>query len=94
MIVQGLRHLGLSVQAHQQGGLGELHLRFREGVSEGVVEPSGDFTRQLNVRYLVLSDGHSIRLVQDDVGGLEHGIADQAVIDGLLGLVHLPHLFP
>ena len=45
------------------------------------------------MRHLVLAHRHGVGLVEDDVGGLQHRVAHQAVIDRLLGLVHLPHLF-
>ena len=54
-----------------------------------MVEATHDLARQLQVRELVATDGDLVRLVERDIGRLQHGVADQAVVD-VVGL--LPHL--
>ena len=44
-----------------------------------VVEPARDLARDLDVRRLVDADGHVRRLVDQDVGGLQERIAEEAV---------------
>ena len=43
------------------------------------VEAPDDLARQLEMGGLVLADGHEVRLVDDDVGRLEDGIAQKSV---------------
>ena len=92
MIVQRLAHFLPAVQPHDQGVFGELGLRLGEGVTVAVVEAPHDLPGQLQMRHLVLANGHCVGLVQDDVRSLQHRIANQAVVDALLGFVHLADL--
>ena len=50
------------------------------------VEALGDVARQLHVLPLVVADRDDVGLVQENVGRHEHGILEQAVADGFLGL--------
>ncbi len=91
-----LAHLGRAVaQAHDPGRLGRDD-RIGQGEdgrvfrSEVVVELLGDVAGQLQVLLLVLAHRHVGRLVEQDVGGLEHGVGEQrdrgalAVLAGLV----------
>ena len=44
-----------------------------------VVEPPSKLSRQLQMGQLILSHGNKIGLVQEDVGGLQDGVAEKAV---------------
>ena len=52
-------------------------LGLRKDRSVELVEPARDFSRQLDVRHLVLADRHDLAAHHQDVGGLEHGIVEQ-----------------
>ncbi len=71
-------------------GLGvEEGLGFGEGLPEEVVEAAGDLPGELDVLHLVLPHGDGVRLVDEDVRRLEHGVQEEAGPHGLLlaGLV-------
>ncbi len=44
-----------------------------------LIEPPRDFPRQLHVRYLVFAHRNEITFVHQDVGRLQHGIAEKSV---------------
>ena len=48
------------------------------GAIEGV-EAAGDFAGELDVGDLVVADGNEVGLVEEDIGGLEEGVAEEAV---------------
>ena len=50
----------------------------RLGAVEGV-EAAGDLAGELDVGDLVLADGDEVGLVEEDVGGLEERVAEEAV---------------
>ena len=66
--------------------LGEDRLRLGERLAVAGVERADDLARQLEVGRLVLADRHERRLVDDDVGGLQDRVGEQAVVD-VVGLV-------
>ena len=70
------------------GRLGVDGLGLREGVAVAGVEGPDDLARQLQVRGLVPADGDERRLVDDDVGRLQDGVGQQAVVD-VVGLAAL-----
>ena len=45
------------------------------------------------MRQLILAYRHGVGFVKDNVGGLQHRVAHQAVVDAFLGFLQLPHLF-
>ena len=53
-------------------------LGHHERVTEAAVEAAGEIASQLEMLALVLADGHLVRLVEQDVGGLQHRIGEQA----------------
>jgi len=55
--------------------LGNQRLGDGERVSEPVVEALGQVTRHLEMLLLVVTNGHEIRPVQQDVGRHQDGIA-------------------
>lgn len=57
----------------------------REDVAKLRVEGLGRVAGQLEVLRLVLADGHKRRLVQQNVGGLEDGVSQQAETKVRLG---------
>ncbi len=63
-------------------------MRFREGeaLAEAGVPAPRDLPHQLQVLELVLPHRHERRLVQEHVGGLEHGVIEQAGGNALLAL--------
>ena len=85
-VADRLRHLPDAVGAEHGRGLGEDRLRLGERVAVAHVEGADDLARQLEVRGLVLADGHQRRLVDDDVGRLQDGVGEQAVVD-VVGLL-------
>ena len=48
-----------------------------------MVEALGDVAGHLDVLLLVLADGHEVRVVDQDVGGLEHRVGEEAVVTRL-----------
>jgi hypothetical protein len=63
-------------------GLGQGEHRVVGG-REAVVEPLTDVACQLDVVTLVLADGDLVGVVEEDVGGLQHGVVEQSDADGL-----------
>ncbi len=57
---------------------GEQRLRLDEDLAVEVVEPADDLARQLEVRHLILSHRHPVRVVDHDIGGLEQRVAEKA----------------
>ena len=49
-----------------------------EGVAEPAVEPDGEVAGELEVLALVLTHRHLVGLVDQDVGGLQHRVGEQA----------------
>ena len=82
-VAQRLAHFGLAIGARQR-------VPFHEVVGHGkqlavlVIEATRDLARDLDVRLVVLAHRHQMRLRQEDVGGLEHRIAQQPERDRLL----------
>ena len=85
-VADRLRHLPDAVGAEDGRRLGEDRLRLGERVAVAGVEGADDLARQLEVRRLVLADRHERRLVDDDVGRLQDGVGEQAVVD-VVGLL-------
>ena len=57
---------------------GEGRLRDDERVAEAVVEPDRDVARQLDVLALVVADGDLVGVVEEDVGGHQHRVVEEA----------------
>ena len=80
VVAVALRHL-LAVEARhhrrlfEDVGVGDL-----EDLAELIVELGGDVAGDLDVLLLVLPHRHQVGQVDEDVGRLEHGIGEQAVI--------------
>ena len=49
-----------------------------EGLAEAGVEPMGQVAAELHVLPLVLSHRHAVRLVEEDVRGLQDRVGEQA----------------
>ena len=90
-VAVALAHLA-SVQSRQSPGLREQHLRFGEHRTVKAVEPPDDLPGQLHVRRLIRPHGNPVSLVHDDVGRLQHRIAEKTV-GGQVPLAELPQLF-
>ena len=73
-----LRHLA-AVGPRDALGLGEQRLRLREDLAVQVVEAAHDLPRDLDVGRLVLAHRDRVGLVDDDVGGLQQRVAEEAV---------------
>ena len=77
---------------------GERRLRDDERVAEVVVEPDRDVARELDVLALVVADRDLVGVVEEDVGGHQHRVVEQADAHGLLAvgllleLRHAPQL--
>ncbi len=69
---------------HPRAGGGDHRLGDHEGFAEASVEPLRDVTGQLDVLALVVADRHPIRVVQEDVGGLQRRVGEQPGGDELL----------
>ena len=72
-----------------RGVVENMRARLGEGLAEAGVEAARDLARQLEVLRLVLADRHLARLVEQDVGRLQHRIGEQPGVDVvgvLLGL--------
>ena len=66
------------LEIHDPGThLGESRLGNHQGVPEPVVEPDGQFTGQLEVLALVVSDRYPFGVVEQDVGALEDRVGEQ-----------------
>ena len=63
---------------------GDRRLRHHEDVAEAAVEPDGHIACQLEVLALVIADRDPLSVVEDDIGGLQHGIGEQPDPDRLL----------
>ena len=87
-VADRLAHLPDAVGAEDDRRLGVDRLRLGERVAVAGVERADDLARQLEVGGLVLADRHERRLVDDDVGGLQDRIGEQAVVD-VVGLAAL-----
>ena len=78
-VAEALAHLGLAVEADQRRDVADQGVRDREGLAVELVEAAGDLAGDLEVRGLVLADRHEVAADDQDVGGLEDRVAEQAV---------------
>ena len=71
---------------HSRTGCGCHGLRNDEGLSESVIEAQGNIASDLDVLPLIVSDRNFLRVVQEDVCGLERGVGEESSRDevGLL----------
>ena len=92
VLVVGLGHLGGAVQS------GDLHELAAEVVGHGqlevfvlvdVVEPLREVTGHLEVLLLVFAHGHHVGVVEQNVGGHQHGVGEQAGVDVVGLAAHL-----
>ena len=85
----GFAHLGVRlVQAHDPGPLlGDVGLRHPEDLAIDVVEAVGNVPADLHMLLLVLPHRDEIRLVEQDIGGHQAGVGEEAGVDvvGVLG---------
>ena len=63
MIVERLGHFARAIDAHNAGKVGQTGLWHRKGLAEAAVEAAGNLARQLEMRQLILTNGHGRRLV-------------------------------
>src|SRR5207247_2499831 len=77
-VAVALAHLA-AVGAGDPGRVGEQRLRLGEGLAVGRIEAARDLARELDVRRLVDPDRHAPRLVHEDVGRLQHRVAEEPV---------------
>ena len=79
------------VEAHDaRADGGQAGVGHDEGFAVERIEALGDVAGQFQVLRLVVAHGHDAGLVEQDVGGHEHGVLQQSVADGfLLGGLHL-----
>ena len=82
-VAVALAHLPV-VEARQPRRRREQRLRLDEHLAVEVVEPPDDLARELEVRHLILADRHEVRVVDDDVGGLQQRIAEEAEVRQIL----------
>ena len=82
-VAERLAHLALAVGAGQRVSLHQV-VGDREDLAVEVVEAAGDLAGDLDVRLVVLADRHQVGARQQDVGGLEHRVAQQPQRDRLL----------
>ena len=61
-----------------------------ERVAERVVEADRDVAGELDVLALVVADGHLVGVVEEDVGGHQHRVVEQADGHRLLALATSP----
>ena len=72
-VAGALAHLAHAIGAEDDRGVRVDRLRLGEDRPVAAVEGAHDLAAQLEVGGLVLADRHAAGLVDDDVGGLEHG---------------------
>ncbi len=94
--VEQAQHAGVRVRRrrHPAGRILEVHqlrpdlrvrpLGHRERVAKAVVEPLRDITGQLQMLALVLTDRHSVGLVEEDVRRLENRVREQRDAEAML----------
>jgi len=71
----------LAVEAGDNGyGLDDVFFWQGEDFAEIVVEADGDVASDLDVLFLVCADGDKVTVVNEDVGRLEDGVCEQAMI--------------
>jgi hypothetical protein len=69
---------GDRVDAGQRRGARDGRLRDGEHAAVGLVEVLGDLAGDVHVDLVVAADGHQRGVGHQDVGGLQHGVAEQA----------------
>ena len=76
----GLRHLdrGVVQPHHARAHVGDDRLGHDERLAVEPVEPLGDVPRKLDVLPLVVPHRHLVGVVEDDVGGHQHRVVEQA----------------
>ncbi len=89
-IIVALAHLP-SVEPGKLGGFGEERKRLGKDLPVEAVEAADDLPGQLEMRDLVLPHGNMGGTVEDDVGGLEDRVAEEAVL-GQIAVFDLGHL--
>ncbi len=92
-VIDGLAHLRVPLQSDEPRHRAELRLRQREHVDAGLaVEALGHVARQLDVRELVVADGHEVRARHEDVRHLHQRVDEEARRHALLRLLQRFHL--
>ena len=70
------------LQAHDACALFlEIDLRKCERGAEVFVEAFGEIASKFDVLGLIVADGHDRRIIEQDIGGHEHGVAEEAEAD-------------
>ena len=93
-VVLRLGHLGDTIQPQHPPPGPDQRIGLRKQLAVSGVPPAGDLTRQLQVLALVLAHGDEVRPVQQDVGGLQDGVVQEAgahALDPLRLLLELGH---
>src|SRR6266513_369944 len=78
-VVQALSHLVPAVGARKETHLGDQRFGDREDRGEQLVEATRDLARELDVGFLVAPDRNEVTLHDEDVGRLQHRVAEKAV---------------
>ena len=90
-VAVALAHLAV-VEAGQARRRREQRLRLDEQLAVEIVEPPHDFARQLEVRHLILAHRHEVRVIDDDVGGLQQRVPEKSEVRQI-AVRHLLDLF-
>ncbi len=77
----GLAHFGLSIEAHDAGSFGQAGLGLEEDGAEAMVEATGGIACELEVLDLVFADGDYGGFVEQDIGGHEDWVLEEAASD-------------
>ena len=91
-VAERFRHFLLAVgarEATRREVFGQHDFRLHEHLAVGVVEAAHEFARHLDHWLLVFAHRHGGGLEERDVGGLRHGVAEEAERDVGLEVAHL-----
>lgn len=78
-----LRHFagGILERFDAGGGFGDIDIRHFKGVGISGIELNGEVAAEFDMLFLVFADGDAIGVVEEDIGGHEDGIKQQACAD-------------
>src|SRR5436190_698481 len=86
-IAEALRHLGFAIEAQHALRPGQQRLWLGEiALAKARIPAARDFAHQLQVLYLVLSDGHQASFIEQNVSRLQHGVSQQPQQHAFLAL--------
>ena len=82
MVIEAFTHFFPAIDTEHLGNLGILHARFDKHIGMvAIVEGTNHFAREFNMRSLVDPNRDDIGFIQNDIGGHQHRIAYQAVVN-------------